>query len=96
MAAIAAANDAVCAWAGSLGGEDGITIVAGTSSIGYGERKGRAARAGGWGEPFSDEGSAYWIHIQAPMLTPGLGAAVYAARLAAQPLSAAAVARLRS
>jgi N-acetylglucosamine kinase-like BadF-type ATPase len=217
-------NDAVCAWAGSLGGQDGITIVAGTGSIGYGECKGRSARAGGWGELFSDEGSAYWIavqglnaftrmsdrrlvkgplhaafrallgvradldvcgkvmhahtrgsiaamsrlvtraaldgdvmairifddaarelaaiveavrcaleyaadegvplsycggvfnagalilgplrrhledgsggyHIQAPMLTPGLGAAIYAARLAAQPLSAAAVARLRN
>ena len=31
-------NDMVCAWAGSLGGEDGINIVAGTGSIGYGER----------------------------------------------------------
>ena len=54
-------NDMVCTWAGSLGGEDGIGIVAGTGSIGYGERKGRTARAGGWGELFSDEGSAYWI-----------------------------------
>ena len=34
----------------------------------YGEREGRAARAGGWGELFSDEGSAYWIAVQ------GLGA----------------------
>jgi N-acetylglucosamine kinase-like BadF-type ATPase len=57
-------NDMVCAWAGSLGGEDGINIVAGTGSIGYGERRGKAARAGGWGEVFSDEGSAYWIAVQ--------------------------------
>jgi N-acetylglucosamine kinase-like BadF-type ATPase len=57
-------NDMVCAWAGSLGGEDGINIVAGTGSIGYGERRGNAARAGGWGELFSDEGSAYWIAVQ--------------------------------
>src|SRR6202171_3961183 len=57
-------NDMVCAWAGSLGGEDGINIVAGTGSIGYGERKGRPARAGGWGEIFGDEGSAYWIAAQ--------------------------------
>lgn len=56
-------NDMICGWAGSLGCEDGINIVAGTGSIGYGERKGRAARAGGWGEIFSDEGSAYWIAI---------------------------------
>jgi N-acetylglucosamine kinase-like BadF-type ATPase len=57
-------NDMVCGWAGSLAGEDGINIVAGTGSIAYGERKGRAARAGGWGEIFSDEGSAYWIAVQ--------------------------------
>ena len=57
-------NDMVCAWAGSLGGEDGINIVAGTGSIGYGERRGRSARAGGWGEMFGDEGSAYWIGVR--------------------------------
>lgn len=54
-------NDMVSTWAGSLAGEDGIGIVAGTGSIGYGERAGKSARAGGWGELFSDEGSAYWI-----------------------------------
>jgi len=57
-------NDMVCGWAGSLGCEDGINIVAGTGSIGYGERLGRTARAGGWGEIFGDEGSGYWIAIQ--------------------------------
>lgn len=57
-------NDMVCGWAGSLACADGINIVAGTGSIGYGERQGRTARAGGWGEIFSDEGSAYWIAIQ--------------------------------
>jgi N-acetylglucosamine kinase-like BadF-type ATPase len=54
-------NDAACAWAGALACEDGINLVAGTGSIGYGEYDGRAARAGGWGELFSDEGSAYWM-----------------------------------
>jgi len=54
-------NDMVCGWAGSLGGQDGISVVAGTGSIAYGEYHGRQARAGGWGELFSDEGSAYWI-----------------------------------
>lgn len=57
-------NDMVCGWAGSLACADGISIVAGTGSIGYGQRRGRAARAGGWGEAFSDEGSAHWIAIQ--------------------------------
>jgi N-acetylglucosamine kinase-like BadF-type ATPase len=54
-------NDVVCGWAGALAAGDGINIVAGTGSIAYGELQGRGARAGGWGELFSDEGSAYWI-----------------------------------
>jgi N-acetylglucosamine kinase-like BadF-type ATPase len=54
-------NDMVCAWAGALACQDGINIVAGTGSIAYGEFAGGQARAGGWGELFSDEGSAYWI-----------------------------------
>jgi N-acetylglucosamine kinase-like BadF-type ATPase len=57
-------NDMVCGWSGSLGGVDGISVVAGTGSICYGERGGMAARCGGWGELFSDEGSAYWIAIR--------------------------------
>lgn len=54
-------NDMVCGWAGALAGADGINIVAGTGSIAYGEYAGRSARAGGWGELFSDEGSSYWM-----------------------------------
>jgi len=54
-------NDMVCSWAGALAGEDGISVVAGTGSIAYGEYRGRQARAGGWGDVFGDEGSAYWI-----------------------------------
>src|SRR5690606_36453200 len=57
-------NDMVCGWAGSLACSDGINIIAGTGSMGYGQRQGTAARAGGWGEAFSDEGSAYWIAAQ--------------------------------
>ena len=57
-------NDMICGWAGSLGCEDGINLVAGTGSIGYGERQGSTARVGGWGEVFGDEGSAYWIALQ--------------------------------
>ena len=54
-------NDMVCGWAGALAGADGINVVAGTGTIAYGEYAGRRARAGGWGELFSDEGSAYWL-----------------------------------
>jgi N-acetylglucosamine kinase-like BadF-type ATPase len=59
------ANDMVCGWAGALAGGDGINIVAGTGSIAYGEFAGRAARAGGWGELFGDEGSGYWLAREA-------------------------------
>jgi N-acetylglucosamine kinase-like BadF-type ATPase len=52
-------NDMVCSWSGSLACADGISVIAG--SMAYGEANGRRARAGGWGELFSDEGSAYWI-----------------------------------
>lgn len=54
-------NDMVCSWAGSLACADGISVVAGTGSIAYGRYQSREARVGGWGELFSDEGSAYWI-----------------------------------
>lgn len=57
-------NDMVCGWAGSLACADGINIIAGTGSMGYGRRGDASARAGGWGEAFSDEGSAYWIAVQ--------------------------------
>lgn len=57
-------NDMVCGWAGSLGGSDGINVISGTGSMTYGERSGRGARVGGWGELFGDEGSAYWIAIR--------------------------------
>lgn len=58
-------NDMVCGWAAALAGGDGINIVAGTGSIAYGEFESRSARAGGWGELFSDEGSAYWVAREA-------------------------------
>jgi N-acetylglucosamine kinase-like BadF-type ATPase len=61
-------NDMVCGWAGSLGGEDGINVVAGTGSIAYGEWRGARARAGGWGEVFGDEGSGYWLGVRALQL----------------------------
>ena len=54
-------NDMVCSWAGSLACVDGISVIAGTGSMAYGEYAGRQARCGGWGELIGDEGSAYWI-----------------------------------
>jgi N-acetylglucosamine kinase-like BadF-type ATPase len=58
-------NDTIAGWAGALAGADGINVVAGTGSITYGERAGVSSRVGGWGELFGDEGSGYWIGLQA-------------------------------
>lgn len=60
----ACGNDLVCGWAGSLGAADGVNVVSGTGSGTYGERSGKRARVGGWGEAFGDEGSAYWIAVR--------------------------------
>ena len=56
-------NDMVAGWAGSLGTEDGINVIAGTGSMTYGERAGVGTRVGGWGELFGDEGSGHWIGL---------------------------------
>lgn len=58
-------NDVVCGWAGSLALADGINVVAGTGSIAYGRHSRSAARVGGWGELFGDEGSGYWVGLRA-------------------------------
>ena len=54
-------NDVEEAWAASLGLRDGIVVICGTGSIGYGRRGERATRAGGWGYQVGDEGSGYWM-----------------------------------
>jgi len=55
-------NDVEAGWAGSLGLNPGVNVVAGTGSIAYGkDEAGTTARSGGWSEFFGDEGSCYWI-----------------------------------
>jgi N-acetylglucosamine kinase-like BadF-type ATPase len=60
-------NDSVIALASGTGGlAPGIACIAGTGSVAFGlNGAGREARAGGWGPPFADGGSAYWIAFQA-------------------------------
>ena len=55
-------NDVEVGWAGSLGLEPGVNVVAGTGSIAFGKNEsGETARCGGWSEFFGDEGSCYWV-----------------------------------
>lgn len=57
-------NDGVNALAGALNAEDGINIVAGTGSIGFGynSKNNMNLSCGGWLYQFgSDEGSGYWM-----------------------------------
>lgn len=56
-------NDTDNGLAGSLAGQPGINIIAGTGSIGLGLNKhGETLRCGGWHHIFGgDEGSAYWL-----------------------------------
>lgn len=49
-----------------IDGHIGVTVDAGTGSMARGwTRDGREAGAGGWGATLGDEGSGYWISIQA-------------------------------
>ncbi|AHF75819.1 ATPase BadF/BadG/BcrA/BcrD type [Sodalis praecaptivus] len=61
-------NDVRIAFDGALGGEAGVLILAGTGSMAWSSRnrpRDRHYRVGGWGEDIGDEGSAYWIGLQA-------------------------------
>ena len=59
-------HDCRIALAGGLSGRPGIVLIAGTGSSCYGENAaGENWIAGGWGHLISDEGSSYWLGIQA-------------------------------
>jgi len=63
---IVAVNDAHIALVAGAGEAPGVVVVAGTGSIAYGiGPAGTAARAGGWGEVYGDEGSAFWVGARA-------------------------------
>lgn len=59
-------HDSVTAFHGATGGKPGVMVIGGTGSVGYGEDgAGKGLRLGGWGYLMGDEGSAYWIALQA-------------------------------
>ncbi|MEO8240871.1 MAG: BadF/BadG/BcrA/BcrD ATPase family protein [bacterium] len=58
-------NDVAVAFAGALGGGEGVLILAGTGSMGWARGPAGVVRVGGWGDVFGDEGSAFWIGREA-------------------------------
>ncbi|GMQ60911.1 N-acetylglucosamine kinase [Vallitalea maricola] len=58
-------NDAKLAMYGYLEGKDGILLISGTGSIGYGKKGNTIERCGGWGHLIDDKGSGYYIAMEA-------------------------------
>jgi len=59
-------NDGEIALFGGVGEDEGVIVISGTGSICYGRnKKGEIKRAGGWGHIIGDEGSGYYIGINA-------------------------------
>ena len=59
-------HDIRIALAGGLTGRSGIVLIAGTGTSCFGlNSAGQTWRAGGWGPLIDDEGSSYWLGIQA-------------------------------
>lgn len=63
---IVTVNDAHIALVAGADEAPGVVVIAGTGSIAYGiGPAATAARAGGWGEVYGDEGSAFWVGARA-------------------------------
>lgn len=58
-------NDVAVAYEGALGGAEGVLLLSGTGSMAWARGPMGVVRAGGWGDVFGDEGSAYWIGREA-------------------------------
>ncbi len=59
-------NDALLALVAGVGDAPGVVIIAGTGAIVYGRNaRHEAARSSGWGYLLDDEGSGYWIGVEA-------------------------------
>lgn len=59
-------HDCRIALAGGLSGRSGMVMITGTGSSVYGMNvQGESWRTGGWGHLISDEGSSYWLGLQA-------------------------------
>ncbi|HEX2788551.1 MAG TPA: BadF/BadG/BcrA/BcrD ATPase family protein [Ignavibacteria bacterium] len=50
---------------GAFNGADGLILISGTGSVLFGKSGEKIYRVGGWGRILGDEGSGYWIGLQA-------------------------------
>jgi N-acetylglucosamine kinase-like BadF-type ATPase len=58
--------DYVGNWAAATRGEPGIVVISGGGAVAYGRiASGDSLRVGGWGHLLGDEGSGYWIGLEA-------------------------------
>ncbi len=65
-AVVAPSGDHEIALVGAHGQKKGVLILSGTGSIAYGiDDKGESVLVGGWGYLLGDEGSGYWMGMQA-------------------------------
>jgi len=63
---VSISTDYEIALVGGHGKQRGVMVLAGTGSLAYGiNSEGDSALAGGWGYLLGDEGSGYWLGIQA-------------------------------
>lgn len=63
---VTTALDVEIALVGALGAHEGVLVLAGTGSVAFGVNgQGQTAQAGGWGYLLGDEGSGYWLGMQA-------------------------------
>jgi N-acetylglucosamine kinase-like BadF-type ATPase len=62
---ISVVNDSIIAHAATLKGKDGILAISGTGAIAVGIRGDKCVFTGGWGHLLGDEGSGYWIAMEA-------------------------------
>ncbi|MCH5586452.1 ATPase [Shimazuella sp. AN120528] len=62
---ISVVNDSIIAHAAMLQGKDGILAISGTGAIAVGIRGDKSVFTGGWGHLLGDEGSGYWIVMEA-------------------------------
>lgn len=58
--------DYIATWYTMTNGKPGISLISGGGTVGYGQNsRHEASRVGGWGHVLGDEGSGYWIGLQA-------------------------------